>query len=99
MHSTFHAVNNSVNHILNKVEEKNYVIGIFIDLSKAFDTIEHNKSHEKLMHYGIRGMPIKSCEATSLAENKWQNFRRKNKTNVVLSMEAHEVQFLDPYCS
>ena len=55
MHSTCHAVNYSVNHILQKVEERNHVIGIFIDLSKAFDTIDHSKLLEKLTHYGVRG--------------------------------------------
>ena len=53
MHSTCHAVNYSVNHILQKVEERNHVIGIFIDLSKAFDTIDHSKLLEKLTHYGL----------------------------------------------
>ena len=54
-HSTSHAINYSVDHILKNVEKKNHVIGIFIDLSKAFDTIEHGKLLEKLAHYGIRG--------------------------------------------
>ena len=42
-HSTSHAINYSINHILKEIEAKNHVIGIFIDLSKAFDTIDHRK--------------------------------------------------------
>ena len=39
-----------------KIENKNHVIGAFIDLSKAFDTINHKKLLLKLEHYGIRGV-------------------------------------------
>ena len=40
-HSTSHAVNLSVKQIIDQIEKKKHVIGIFIDLSKAFDTISH----------------------------------------------------------
>jgi hypothetical protein len=39
-HSTGHAVNYSVNKVINELEKGNHVIGIFIDLSKAFDTLD-----------------------------------------------------------
>ena len=55
-HCTSHAVNYSINHILSEIESKNHVIGIFIDLSKAFDTIDHEKLLDKLENYGIRGV-------------------------------------------
>ena len=54
-HSTSHAINYSVNNILECIEGKKHVLGIFIDLSKAFDTLDHEKLMIKLENYGIRG--------------------------------------------
>lgn len=54
-HSTSHAVNYSVNTILGSLQKREHVIGLFVDLSKAFDTICHTKLMKKLKDYGIRG--------------------------------------------
>ena len=54
-HSTSHAINYSMNKVTNELEKGRHVLGIFIDLSKAFDTINHTKLLKKLDNYGIRG--------------------------------------------
>ena len=42
--------------ICESIDKKKYVMGIFIDLKKAFDTIDHTILLDKLYHYGIRGI-------------------------------------------
>ena len=59
-HSTNHALNYSVNHIETLLKNNKHVLGIFIDLSKAFDTISHDKLITKLNNYGIRGNALSS---------------------------------------
>ena len=54
-HSTSHAINYSVKYVADNIEQKKHVVGIFLDLSKAFDTICHSKLLVKLQNYGIRG--------------------------------------------
>jgi hypothetical protein len=54
-HSTVHAIQHSVNIINDSHSTNKHVIGIFIDFSKAFDTLDHKILLEKLSNYGIRG--------------------------------------------
>ena len=46
-----------VSDIANAIESGQTIMGIFLDLSKAFDTINHNILLSKLCHYVLRSAP------------------------------------------
>lgn len=54
-YSTYMALIDLVDKISSNMDHKKYNIGVFLDLSKAFDTIDHNILINKLQCYGIRG--------------------------------------------
>ena len=55
LHSCSHALNYSISEIQKCLDNNKHVIGVYIDLSKAFDTIDHVKLLDKLYMYGVRG--------------------------------------------
>ena len=52
---TSHAIIELVDKITKAIENDEYTVGIFLDLSKAFDTVNHNILLQKLYFYGTRG--------------------------------------------
>ena len=55
-HSCEHAVGELVARITKGMETGKFTAGIFLDLSKAFDTLEHDVIYAKLEKYGLRGI-------------------------------------------
>ena len=81
-HSTSHALHTSVNTITEAHKQNKHVIGVFIDLSKAFDTIDHNILLAKLNNYGIRG-PIHNL-IKSYITNRHQYTNALNESSSLL---------------
>ena len=57
--STAMAIIDLIEYVTTTLDKKKHVMGIFIDLKKAFDTIDHEILMKKLYHYGLRGISQK----------------------------------------
>ncbi len=57
-HSTSQAAIELISNIINGFDNQEYTLGIFLDLSKAFDMIEHKTLLRKLEYYGVRGLAL-----------------------------------------
>ena len=80
-YSTSYALIHLTETIKQSLDQGLFSCGIFVDLQKAFDTVDHGILLGKLEHYGIRGITNK-CFQTYLKDrqaticfNKWLQFR------------------------
>ena len=71
-HSTDHALIEITETIKKALDDHNFACGIFIDLQKAFDTVNHDILIAKLDNYGIRG-----------TANKWFSTYLNNRSQYV----------------
>ena len=58
MSSTHVALLTFIDKIIEAIENGEYAIGVFLDFSKALDTVDHKILLNKLDHYGIRGCAL-----------------------------------------
>ena len=57
-HSTDMAVLQFVNNLTQTIDNGNYSVGIFLDLSNAFYAVDHDILLCKMSHYGIKGIAL-----------------------------------------
>ena len=78
-YSTELAATNLYDNLLNSLDKKDITCAIFLDLAKAFDSVNHKILLQKLKKYGIRGIPLKLME--SYLSNRWQYVKLNNKSS------------------
>ena len=62
-HSCEHAIGELVSNIVKNQQKENYTASLFLDLSKAFHTLDHKLLLHKLEIYGIHGVALQWFES------------------------------------
>ena len=78
-HCTEHAILDLKEYIMSKLDNKDVMAVLFLDLQKAFDTVSHDIILKKLYHYGVRG------KAHHLLKSYLSNRKQRTKVGNVLS--------------
>ena len=73
--STEHAVIELISKILDVFNENKYTLGIFIDLSKTCDAVDHDLHFKKLDRYGIKGESLKWCHSYLTNRKQFMKYR------------------------
>ena len=85
-HSTNHALISISENIKNSIDNGKFECGIFLDLKKAFDTVNHNILLDKLEYYGVRGNALKWFQ--SYLENRKQFVSVNGVSSEILDVEC-----------
>ena len=83
---TTHAILSLVDYLINSFENNKLACGIFLDISKAFDIIDHNIPLSILYKYGIRGNTL-NCFMNYLS-NRYQFVSINNTSSSFLRIEC-----------
>lgn len=68
--STSDAIDSLIDDVVLCLNEKKKVVGLFLDLSSAFDTVDHEILIKKLVYYGITGKNLQLFK--SYLQNRYQ---------------------------
>ena len=86
-HSTDHALLELIDQICKCFDEKKYFLGIFVDLSKFFDTINLNILINKLENYGMCGKNLLWFKSYLSNRKQYleykENFNEQKSTNLL----------------
>ena len=81
--STDHAIIQLADQLIESFNNNKFTIGVFIDLSKAFDTVDHQILLKKLKHYGVVGNNLKWFQSYLSNRKQFIKFNQTEETNTL----------------
>ena len=91
--STQQAIITLVNKITSSLDTGDLVIGVFLDLKKAFDTVDHKILLDKMHAYGIRGNILRWFRSYLTNRSQFVSYDGRQSAIQSITCGVHRVQY------
>ena len=95
-YSTDMALTILIDKITSAMDKGEHIIGLFVDLAKAFDTVNHTILLKKLTHYGIRGTALQWIHSYLSERQQSVKFNGNNSTHRNITCGVPQGSILGP---
>ena len=94
--STELALHSLVEQYYEAIDSDNFMVGIFLDFSRAFDTISQKMLLTKLQYYGIRGTPLCLFESYLARREQYVCYKSSNSQRLSINTGIPQGSILGP---
>ena len=94
--STSLAIYDLIENLLKSKDNGNIACALFLDLSKAFDTVDRNILIKKLDHYGIRGPPLELLKSYLTNRKQFTMVNGKKSSQFSIDIGVPQGSILGP---
>ena len=95
-HSTCLAILQLTENIVSALDRKELAIGVCLDLSKAFDTVNHEILFDKLYHYVIRGIALDWVKSYFTNRKQFVQFNESYSSHLNITCGVPQGSILGP---
>ena len=95
-HSTTMALSLLIDKITKALDDGHLAVGVFLDFSKAFDTVNHSILLSKLEHYGVRGLALQWVRSYLSERYQFVTYDKTNSSKLLITCGVPQGSILGP---